>query len=102
MSDDWMTDHKGEFLYRWGRVWECGDDECGCTEAQIVAYYQNKVVHNGRVPVVEWSGEFRSDHEAGADEELAAHRRHLREADPQYEAATQWQRGIDYGDLEDD
>lgn len=94
--DEWLEKHKGAYIQTVGMVWECGDDECGCTEAQIVAYYENKVVR-ARVPITEWAGEFHTEHEGGADEELAAYRRALREGDPQREASIIWQEGIDYG-----
>lgn len=95
-TDEWMLAHKGELIRRVGMVWECYDD-CGCTEAQIIAYYRNKVVWNARVPVVEWSGTWRTDGEPGADAELAEKRRELRAEDPDLEASIEWQRGVDYG-----
>lgn len=94
--DEWLAKHKGEYLYSWGQVWDCEDDECGCTEAQVVDFYQNKVVRNARVPVIAWRGEFHTDHESGAAAELVAYRRALRESDPERETAIQWQEGIDY------
>jgi hypothetical protein len=92
---EWMATHKGEYLKSWGYVWTC-DDDCGCEQAQIVDYYRNKVVYNARVPITAWAGEFHTDHEPGADAELAAYRRRLREVDPDREAAIEWQRGVDY------
>ncbi len=96
-SAEWLAAHQGEFLRRVGHVWECGDDDCGCEQAVVIAYYRNKVVPRARVPVGEWAGEFRTDHEPGADEDLVAHRHALRESDPDLEASIEWQGGIDYG-----
>lgn len=94
-QDEWMSKHKGALIQTVGMVWEC-DDECDCTEAQIVSYYQNKVVRNARVPVVDWSGEWHTEGEPGADAELAAYRRELKAEDPEREAAIVWQKGVDY------
>lgn len=95
-AQTWMLEHKGALVRRVGMIWECGDDTCGCEQARVIAYYQNKVVPRARVPVCEWEGNFFTDHESGADDELAAHRRELAKTDPAREAAIEWQRGVDY------
>lgn len=95
-TQEWMDKHKGPLVRTVGMVWECYDDECGCTQAQIISYYRNKVVWNAVVPVVDWEGEFHTDHESGADEELAVHRRQLKLQAPEREASIQWQNGVDY------
>lgn len=95
-SPEWLREHQGAHLYTYGYVWECGDDECGCTQAMVVDYFQNKVLPRARVPINAWSGEFHTEHEPGADADLAEYRRTLKEADPEREAAIEWQGGVDY------
>lgn len=95
-TDEWLAEHKGRYQKTVGYIWECGDDECGCTEATVVSYYENKTDPRWRVPINEWTGEFYTDHESGADAELAAYRRALRESDPEREVAIEWQKGVDY------
>jgi hypothetical protein len=85
----WMDGHKGAFIKAVGYVWWCGDDECNCTQAVIVDYFENKVVP-GCVPVRRWEGNFHTDGEPGAETELAAERDRLRAADPAAEAAIEW------------
>lgn len=94
-NDAWLREHKGDYIKSWGYVWTC-EDECGCSQAQVVDFYQNKVVHSARVPITAWEGEFHTECEPGADAELAEYRRALRESDPEREAAIEWQRGVDY------
>jgi hypothetical protein len=95
-GSDWTREHKGEFLYTEGYVWECGDDDCACSHASLVAVFANSEVQSFvRIPL--WQGRFFTDHEAGADAELAAMRQALRETAPDIEAATRWQTGVDYG-----
>jgi len=100
-SQEWMAEHKGRYLKTVGYIWECGDDDCRCEQAVIVDYFENKVDHRFRVPVNAWRGTFttwegRVEGGIDPDAELVARRRHLRETDPEREAAIEWQRGIDY------
>lgn len=96
MTDQWMAEHKGPHLKTVGYVWECEDDECGCSQAVVVSYYRNKVVPNARVPINDWAGDFYTDHESGADLDLAEYRRHLKATEPEREAEIEWQQGVDY------
>ncbi len=95
--DEWMAKHKGEYLRTVGEVWDCRDEECGCTQAQVTDVFRNKVTGTSLVFVGIWAGEFHTDHEPGAGAELAAYRRELRKSDPEREATIRWQEGVDYG-----
>lgn len=52
-------------------VWYC-DDDCGCSEANIV------LKEPYRVGIAVWTGEFRIDHESGATTDLNRMGKHLR------------------------
>jgi hypothetical protein len=94
--DEWTLKHKGAYVRTVGMVWECGD-ECGCTQAVVFDDFANKVAGpRFRIPVRVWEGDFHTDHEDGADAELAAYRRDLAMSDPAREAAIEWQQGVDY------
>lgn len=91
----WLAEHKGEYVDTIGLVWECGDDYCNCTQAQIVDRFKNRKVP-AVVSLLAWEGTFFTDREQGADAELAAKRRELARVDPDREAAITWQEGVDY------
>ena len=98
--EEWLATHKGEYLYTVGMIWECGDDDCRCEQAQVIDYYANKRVR-GVVPIVVWEGTFttadsRADGDLSPDAQLAAYRLSLRLSDPEREAAIRWQEGIQY------
>lgn len=95
-AEGWMRTHKGDHVRTVGMVWVCEDDDCRCSQAQVVSYYRNLVAPHARVPVLDWEGEFHTDGELGADAELAAYRRELKAEDPEREAAITWQQGVDY------
>jgi hypothetical protein len=86
----WIDDHKGDLIKTVGQVWACGDDECGCTEAQVVNIYLNRVTRDSLVRELVWSGDFHTDWESGAEEELDAYRAALRELDPELERRIEW------------
>ncbi len=94
-QERWLVEHKGPYVDSIGMVWECGDDYCNCTEAQIVDRYRN-LKTNGLVLTGVWNGTFYTDGEQGAEAELAEERRRLRVQDPEREAAIRWQDGVDY------
>lgn len=100
-EDEWLAKHKGDYLHTVGQVWYCDDDYCNCSQAQVIDVFKNKtewrdyfgqrwVVHLGV-----WEGKFYTDGELGAAEELRAYRLALREADPEREAAIQWDFDMD-------
>ena len=95
--DDWHREHQGPFIKAIGYVWDCGDDYCNCSRAVIVEQYQNTTdtgwkYGKGRwlVPVGVWEGEFHTDGEGGANDELIAKRAELRETEPEYAALIEW------------
>lgn len=99
-SAEWMAAHKGRYQKTVGYIWQCGD-ECGCEQAVVVDYFENKTDPRFRVPVGVWEGSFvvgdsREPDDPSPDAELAEYRRHLRESDPEREAAIEWQDGVDY------
>lgn len=87
---DWFEEHRGPLVRTVGRVWDCGDDECGCTRPEILNVYRNRVVPNFYVSELVWEGTFRTDHEPGADEELAAKRAELAVLDPSLHGRVEW------------
>ena len=91
---EWMAEHKGPLIRTVGEVWYCGDDWCGCTQAQITEIYRNLKPPPGApqavVRVTVWEGEFRTDHEPGAEADLRARRDELRLADPDAAARIKW------------
>jgi hypothetical protein len=95
-QDPWLAKHKGDYLWTEGRVWDCGDDHCRCSQAQVVDVFKNKTEwrdYQGQrwvVRLAAWEGKFYTDGESGAAEELLSYRRALRESDPEREAATRW------------
>lgn len=91
MQEEWLEKHKGPLLRVVGEVWRCGDDYCDCTQAQLVEIYRNKVVQPAVVRVVVWEGEFFTDGETGAYEQLQAKREEMKITDPSAEARIQWQ-----------
>ena len=65
---DWALDAPAGELIAF--VWYCGDDWCGCSEAQIRHIVKRNAsggIHTSRTL---WSGKFRSDHEFGATTDL--------------------------------
>jgi hypothetical protein len=94
MDDAWLAEHKGPLRRITGEVWYCGDDWCGCSQAQIVEHYANLKpppgAPNAVVLIATWQGTFYSDHEPGAESELAAKRVQLRATDPALEARIEW------------
>lgn len=57
-------------------VWDCGDEMCGCSQARITAIHRNKTfvtpnsTHRGYVYIDLWSGEWHSEGEPGAADDL--------------------------------
>lgn len=92
-GDEWTREHKGELIRLEGEVWACDDDYCGCAQPQVTAVFRNRVTGKTVVRLGLWSGTFRSEHEGGADEELAAYRASL---DADLDGQIMWQGGIDY------
>jgi hypothetical protein len=84
----WLEEHRGEFVKTIGFVWGCGDDYCRCEEAQVQKIYRDKT--DGRFIIREtiWSGEFHTDGEPGAWDELQAYRESL---SPDRQAEIEWQ-----------
>lgn len=60
-TEEWMREHKGPLLDVVGEVWHCGDEVCGCSQAQVVERYRNLADSRFIVP-------------AGARDELIAYR----------------------------
>lgn len=89
-TEAWLAEHKGPLRDVIGKVWYCGDDYCDCTQAEIVERYENKTAPGWIVPVCIWQGEFHTDGEPGANEELAAKREELRKTDPDLAARIKW------------
>lgn len=99
-QSEWMATHKGRHIRTVGCVWQC-DDVCGCEQAQVVDYFENKADGRFRIPVGVWEGTFivgenRDPDDPRPDAELAEYRRALRRDDPQRESAIEWQEGVDY------
>jgi hypothetical protein len=92
----WFEDHKGPYLRTEGYVWNCEDDDCGCSQAFMRNVYHNKATMTSVVFENVWEGSFHTDWESGAAQELGEYRRALRKSDPDREAAIIWQAGIDY------
>jgi hypothetical protein len=91
MTDaQWMAEHKGPLLRTIAEVWSCGDDYCGCTQAQIVELYDNLKAPGWVVRVPIWLGTFRTDHEPGATAELEARRNALAFSDPEWHEQIEW------------
>lgn len=95
-GDEWTREHKGEFRGVEGYVWDCGDDICRCSRADLVAVFRNSKVRSCFVRISIYEGTFFSDGEPGADAELAALRLALAEHAPDLEVAVTWQAGVDY------
>jgi hypothetical protein len=85
-----MREHKGPLKNIVGYVWECGDDYCSCSKATIVEQYVNLADRRWIVPVCIWEGEFHTDGEPGANDELIAKRAELRESDPDLAVRIEW------------
>jgi hypothetical protein len=90
MTEAWLAEHKGAYVKTVAYVWWCGDDCCDCTQAVIVERYKNAKDPRFFVSVGVWEGEFHTDGEPGAAEELAAKRAALECADPDLAARIQW------------
>ena len=89
MTPDWLSEHQGDYRRTYGRVWYC-DDECGCSQAQIVDEYDNKVTRTTVIPIQSWEGTFFTEHEGGAEAELRAERERLLAEDPERAAQIDW------------
>lgn len=98
-ESDWMQKHKGAYLRTEAIVWYCGDEVCGCYQAQIHNLYQNKVTRSSVVFEHVWEGTFRTDHDyPTCAEELADYRRELKKTHPELEARIHWDEGVEYDD----
>lgn len=93
-KDQWHVDHQGPIVDIIGHVWWCGDDDCDCTEARITARFRNLADARWIVPRTLWQGEFHTDGESGASDELIAKRAHLEATEPEIAARITWH-GID-------
>lgn len=90
-SDKWMDEHKGDYLYTIGRIWECNDDYCDCSEAQIQEIYANKKAPGWIIRNTIWNGKFYTDGEPGAYEELSAKRLEMMLEDPVRASMIRWE-----------
>ena len=83
----WLREHKGEYIDTRGTVWDCGDDYCGCSKAEVYERYKNLKAPGFVVNVGVWEGPFHTDHEPGAEDDLRAYRDSL---PPERVAAIRW------------
>jgi hypothetical protein len=86
----WLAEHKGPLKDTIAQVWWCGDMWCDCTQAQIVERYHNLKAPGWIVSIGVWEGEFHTDGEGGAADELAAKRAELLRIDPELAARIRW------------
>ena len=81
-----VNPRRGPFKRLVAYVWRCGDDWCGCSQACIDAQYANasdqRFIWSERL----WEGEFYTDHEPGAQDELDAIETAMRDAWPEVAA----------------
>lgn len=92
-----MGEHKGAYLRTEAEIWYCGDDECGCYQAQIYNLYQNKVTRSSVIFELVWEGTFRTEHDyAPCAKELVTYRQELKRTNPELEAQIHWDEGVDY------
>jgi hypothetical protein len=89
-KDEWHVAHQGPLIDIVGQVWWCGDDWCDCSQAQIVARFSNIIDPRFLVLRTLWQGEFHTDGETGAGEELSAKRSELQDAEPAIAARVRW------------
>ncbi len=96
-KDEWHQKAQGPLIDILGQVWWCMDEECDCTQAQIVARFENLNMRAryGRlntfiVPRTLWSGAFHTDGEPGANEELSAKRADLEANEPAIAVRILW------------
>lgn len=80
-KDEWHIDHQGKLKDVVGTVWECHDD-CRCQQPQIVARFYNAKDDRWIVPRLLWEGDYYTDGDTGADEELSAKRAELGVSEP--------------------
>jgi hypothetical protein len=90
MTEAWLAEHKGDYIDTIGYVWWCGDGYCNCTQAVVVERYKNVKAPGWLICCGIWEGEFHTDGESGADEELAAKRAELERTDPELAAGIKW------------
>lgn len=88
-GDEWMRAHKGALRALVGRVWYCGDDYCDCSEPVIEAVFDNSRV-TGVVRVALWVGDFRTDGDEGAMDDLLAVKTEIERADPPFARRIEW------------
>lgn len=88
--DDWHAAHQGALRDIIAHVWWCGDDYCDCTQAQITARFHNVVVPHALVLRTLWEGEFHTDSEPGAEDELTAKRVELEATEPDLARRIAW------------
>ena len=81
---------KGPFIAIVGYVWDCGDDVCNCTQATIEALWKNADAPGWLVREYVWQGEFHTDGESGASEELMEVRSAMALFWPEAEAKVAW------------
>ena len=94
---EWMDKHKGKLWRTSAYIWYCDDDVCGCYQAQHNDIWRNKVTGNTYITTGIWEGTFRTEHEsAPCVDDLVRYRRELKKTNPELEARTEWQSGIDY------
>lgn len=91
-KDEWHSKHQGPLIDIRANVWWCGDYWCDCTQAQITAQFRNATDYTGHwiVPRTLWEGEFHSEGERGAKDELAAKRAEVERDEPEMAARIIW------------
>ena len=89
-ESSWLEAHKGSLIDIIGEVWWCGDPSCDCTQAVIVERYQNLKAPGFVVRLCTWEGEFHTDGEPGAEDELTTKRQELHASDPELEGRIRW------------